>query len=148
MTLAVSASVSCSRRAMRCSLERSGQSWDLWLSGDCLIDWPNDRRALGVICPNDIHLCIAYSTERGEVGVRWVYEEWWDGLAWIASLRRWIAPYAASSTTPQLHQALRITVPGKRGVVSIRGCCWVSKKVTSNNGRAEGGGGNTIYITT
>ena len=80
--------------------------------------------------------------------VRWVYEEWWDGLAWIASLRRWIAPYAASSTTLHLHQALRITVAGKCGVVLIRGCCWVSKKVTSNNGRAEGGGGNTIYITT
>ena len=29
MTLPVSAGVSCSRRAMRCSLERTEQSWDL-----------------------------------------------------------------------------------------------------------------------
>lgn len=54
MALAVSAGVSCSRRAMRCSLVQSGQSWGLSLSGDHVDDWPNDRRALGVVCPDDI----------------------------------------------------------------------------------------------
>ena len=77
-------------------------------------------------------------------------QEWWDGLAWIASLRRWIAPYAASFNTLDVHQALHETVDRKCGVVLIRVSCWVSKKVTSNSGKAEGGGGgggDTIYTT-
>lgn len=94
-----------------------------------------------VHCPDDVHLCIAYSGWKSSSGCMQGMQEWWDGLAWIASLRRWIAPYAASFNCSTSTMRLRITVGNKCGVVLIEGCCWVSRKVTSNNGTAEGGGG-------
>ena len=99
-----------------------------------LIDQANESRAWGSVCSDEVHLCIAYS---GEV----LYEEWWDALAWIASLRRWIAPYAASSTTTQ---ALRDTTGNKCGVERPGGCCWVSNIVNCQQCVAEGGGCDDI----
>ena len=80
--------------------------------------------------------------------VRWVYAELVGRLSVDCKLAEMDCAICSKLDNASSPPSNRTTVGDKCGVVSIRGCCWVSNRVTSNNGRAEGGGGNIIYITT
>jgi hypothetical protein len=56
----------------------------------------NEVCALNTSRSNEVQICTRCSREVSCL----LYAEWWDALAWIASLRRWIAPYAAIARRP------------------------------------------------
>jgi hypothetical protein len=79
----------------------------------------NERYPLDTSCSNEVQLCTRCSSEVSCL----LCAEWWDALAWIASLRRWIAPYAATARRPAELDIFQAFAREYRGYMQSRAMC-------------------------